>query len=84
MGRISSETTATGLPAIAPHLILKREQAELLLEALALKETQTPGHERYAPRDVVAYHERMLCIYESIREANTRGRTLEVDAVTAG
>lgn len=64
------------LPSVLPWLVIKKEQAALLLEACSIKERLTPGKGtewRHAEhRDPLLA--RMDSIYNDIRELNTRGR----------
>lgn len=74
--RLNVGQIKTWLPQIAPWLVLKQEQAELLLEVLAIKTRLTPGvgteWRMAADRDPL--NSRMDEIYEQVRELNARGR----------
>jgi hypothetical protein len=74
--RLNTTQIANWLPGIRPWLVLKKEQADLLLEAQQLKLKLTPGngtawrHEQ--TRKPIT--DQLDTIYERIRELNTRGR----------
>lgn len=64
------------LPQLLDWLVLKEEQARLLLEAMAIKRTthpNFPGWHLNLPDARIRLDE----IYTAIRKANTRGRTLD-------
>lgn len=60
------------LPWVRPFLVLKGEQADLLLEACAIKAENTP-RPGWTPDDGQR-RQRMDAIYAEIRALNTRGR----------
>lgn len=62
------------LPEVQPWLVLKNEQATLLLEAMTLKRSLTPGQTGFLPQNRDAIVERLDQIYTDIRVLNTRGR----------
>lgn len=62
------------LPQVLPWLVIKREQADLLLEAMAIKAEITPGQPGFLPANRPALVEKLDAIYKEIRELNTRGR----------
>ena len=67
------------LPHLLPWLVLKREQSDLLLEAIRIKKRLTPvkGSGWNTPEIRVPSVERLDEIYQEIRHLNTRGRTAE-------
>lgn len=75
--RLASEDIRLWLPAIRPYLVIKGEQADLLLEALDIKHQITPGNAGFMPTVRPALIERLGSIYGIIRSLNTRGRILE-------
>lgn len=62
------------LPLIRPFLVLKGEQADLLLEATAIKLRVAP--QAGVPNVRNDKIDRLDAIYAAIRKLNTRGRTL--------
>lgn len=62
------------LPHIRPWLILKGEQADLLVEAMDIKTQITPGQPGFLPANRPPLLQRLDAIYEQIRALNTRGR----------
>lgn len=62
------------LPEVQPWLVLKNDQATLLLEAMTLKRSLTPGQTGFLPQNRDAIVERLDQIYTDIRVLNTRGR----------
>lgn len=68
------------LPQVVPWLVIKQEQATLLLEATEIKNRlnpSTPGNDWYHPHTREPLRDRLDQIYAGIRQANTRGRTLD-------
>lgn len=62
------------LPHVRPWLVLKGEQADLLAEAMQIKEEITPGARGFLPANRPPLLARLDEIYLAIRAANTRGR----------
>lgn len=67
----------TWLPNIRPWLVLKGEQADLLLEAMSIKAQMTPGQPGFLLPQRKKLRIRLDEIYAAIRAANTKGRTTE-------
>jgi len=62
------------LPPIRPWLVLKGEQADLLAEAMEIKQQITPGQPGFLLVNRPALKQRLDAIYLEIRALNTRGR----------
>lgn len=76
--RLANDDIRKWLPRVRPHLILKQKQADLLLEALSIKQQITPGNEGFLPKNRIGLTNRLKEIYEEIRKLNTTGRTVGV------
>lgn len=61
------------LPQVLPWLVIKTEQARLLLEAMEIKAGYRPGSREFD----ASYRAQLEEIYLQIRALNTRGRTTE-------
>lgn len=64
------------LPAIKPYLVIKGEQADLLLEALEIKQRLDPSTKGFKVIWRSKLTERLSEIYEAMRALNTRGRII--------
>ena len=80
--RMANDDIREWLPKIRPFLVMKGEQADLLLEALDIKDQMVPGKVGFLPVNRVLLSARLTEIYEKIRKLNTRGRVAlgELDA----
>lgn len=74
--RLASEDIRLWMPRVRPFLVLKGEQADLLLEALVIKQqlTATKGQRWLSPDQCRGLSVRLSEIYAEIRALNTRGR----------
>jgi hypothetical protein len=79
--RMNANQIRVWLPPVRPWLVLKDEQAELLLEALELKARY--GSEGRYPNaaQVIQIRDRLTEIYQAIRALNTRGRVAPEEVV---
>ena len=65
------------LPRVLPYLVLKKEQAELLLEAMAIKAYISPGNPGFQPGIRNKLVAELTEIYLEIRKLNTKGRATQ-------
>jgi len=72
--RLNAGQIREWLPEIRPWLVLKGEQADLLMESLDIKTQLTPGNAGFLPANRPPLLERLDAIYTEIRRLNTRGR----------
>lgn len=72
--RLTANDIRDWLPAIRPYLVIKGEQADLLLEALSIKDKLNPNSRGFQVIWRSQLVERLDEIYGAIRSLNTRGR----------
>lgn len=74
--RLGADDIRLWLPAIRPYLVIKGEQADLVLEALQIKERLDPSTKGFKVIWRSKLVERLSEIYEAVRALNTRGRII--------
>lgn len=79
--RLANDDIRLWLPKVRPYLVLKGKQADLLLEALAIKAYITPGSVGFLPKNRVKQIARLHKIYAKIRQLNQRGRVVLIQEI---
>lgn len=72
--RLTSEDIQEWLPRVLPYLVLKQQQAKLLLEAIKIKNKLTPGSPAYNFKEWQRLVPRLHLVHAEITKLNRAGR----------